>query len=30
VKIDLQLWLDHPFEEIDTPNQEKVVQGVLF
>lgn len=30
VKIDLQLWLDNPFEEIDTSKIEKYLQGVLF
>ena len=30
VKIDLQLWLDKPFEEIDTSKTEKHLQGVLF
>lgn len=29
VKVDLQQWLDHPFEEHPPPKQ-KVVQGVLF
>jgi len=30
VKIDLQQWLDKPFEEIDTSIPEKNLQGVLF
>lgn len=30
VKIDLQLWLDKPFEEINNPPPEKYLQGVLF
>jgi hypothetical protein len=30
VKIDLQLWLDKPFEEMDNPPTEKYLQGVLF
>lgn len=30
VKIDLQLWLDKPFEEMDTSKTEKYLQGVLF
>lgn len=30
VKIDLQLWLDHPFEEINTSKHEKVEQGDSF
>jgi len=30
VKIDLQLWLDKPFEEMDTLPAEKYLQGVLF
>ena len=30
VKIDLQQWLDKPFEEIDTSMPEKKLQGVLF
>lgn len=29
VKVDLQQWLDHPFEE-QPPPEPKVVQGVLF
>ena len=30
VKIDLQLWLDKPFEEMDNSPAEKYLQGVLF
>lgn len=30
VKIDLQLWLDKPFEEVSTSSTEKYFQGVLF
>jgi hypothetical protein len=30
VKIDLQLWLNKPFEEVDTSPQENNIQGVLF
>lgn len=30
VKIDLQLWLDKPFEEVETSSTEKYFQGVLF
>jgi hypothetical protein len=30
VKIDLQLWLDKPFEEMDNSPTEKYLQGVLF
>ena len=30
VKIELQRWLDKPFEEIDTSNHRFVLQGVLF
>jgi hypothetical protein len=30
VKINLQLWLDKPFEEIHNPQTQNEMQGILF
>ncbi|MBS1745569.1 MAG: IS4 family transposase, partial [Bacteroidetes bacterium] len=30
VKIELQLWLDKPFDEPPNPEQNPVIQGLLF
>lgn len=30
VKIDLQQWLDKPYEERDVPDSTQNIQGVLF